>query len=202
MFIFSGLVSWWAAKQQARTAFIKFFLENFKWIAPLIALLVFALWIRGIINERDEAIKGLNNYINAIETEVESRQQELERLKAESRREVEAIEAKHIEDVNYIAQAYLKGFDREKTLDKKTISNLRNQLTDSMRTITEVNRTDGMPEDDTNRFAGVHSDATIIGRLEKEIEDLRLAGAYAASDYNRCKAYKDEMDRKIGVESQ
>lgn len=180
--------------------FITFVRNN--WQALAIAAIVGFLYIRGSIikSERDEALAT----INAMQEAAFKRDVEVTLLTERGKRAVEALTQSHDEQIAQLLEA--------KANDKKTISNLRGNLSNSLRDKAD-NYHSIMSNDDTNQSASTdidtdsdrtYKDADTDYRVmylgaQSYIETLEQAGAIAAADYNLCRDYVIGEQSRIGV---
>jgi hypothetical protein len=90
--------------------------------------------------------------------------------------------------------------EKKRTTD---VESVRADLTEQLRRANEDRlRANSMSENDRRGPAGENGDPTAIGRCELEVESLRAAGAFCASDYNKCKRAFDSNKARIGVETE
>lgn len=199
----SDIASWWVARQKARAEMMAkafgFFVDNLKWIIPLVLIVLAILWVRNIINERDEALENLaiakaalQTYKDNVERVAKEQKTLVDKLREDGKQNIANIEAQHIKDIQHIAKLYGK----ELTNGKTAINHYRNELANRLLERKDNgNGASAMPENDQDRPASADCDATIARE-----RTLMEAGAICASDYNICKAYVDSEQKRIGVE--
>ena len=176
------------------------------WKQLAIALIIGVFFIREqtLKSERDSALQTIAD----MRLEAIKKNAEVALLKQQGKRDTEALQASHIKDIQHIGSLYGKVIND----DKKSISNYRTALADKLRKQSE-SIVSGVPKDDANRLAGGDSHGNIIAESEESegfyrkaylgaqyyIETLEQAGAVCAADYNACKAYVDQEQKRIGV---
>lgn len=197
--LFTGIASWWVARQKARAemkvAVSKFLLENFKWIVPLILCILLALFVRGVMNERDHAIEraktaenALKIYKQEVQQEAELQQAKVAQLREEGKRNVAKIEANHIKDIQHIAKQYGKVIQN----DQKAINNYRIELSNRLREQTTSDDSSRVSENDANTITRDNCDTTAIRTLKE-------AAKVCTKDYNACFQYIKKEQARIGV---
>jgi hypothetical protein len=176
------------------------------WQLLAIALLITICYLRiaYIKAERDSA----RQTIADMQLEAIKKNAEVALLKQQGKRDTEALQASHIKDIQHIGSLYGKVIND----DKKSISNYRTALADKLRQQSE-DSDKRVSENDANRLAGGDSHGNIVAESEESegfyrkaylgaqyyIETLEQAGALCAADYNACKAYVDQEQKRIGV---
>lgn len=172
------------------------------WKALAIALLITICYLRiaYIKAERDSA----RQTIADMQLEAIKKNTEVALLKQQGKRDTQALQASYNEIVTYL----LKG----KSDDKKTNDRLRSALADKLRQQSE-DSDKRVSENDADRPAGGDIHGNIATESEESesfyrkaylgaqyyIETLEQAGALCAADYNACKAYVDQEQKRIGV---
>jgi hypothetical protein len=180
----------------------------------LLPILIFAIasiiwWqITSIIDERDEAIRDLNDLQHALDIAKAENAGKLAALKAEGIRNQAKQKQQHIADIQHIGNQYGKVINN----DKDVIS-YRNAVISKLRQQQAARSSNGMPKDDESGSAGSDSNTAAI-RIGEEspefyksaylgaqqfIETLKQAGAVCAADFNACKSYVDSEQERIGV---
>jgi hypothetical protein len=180
----------------------------------LLPILIFAIagviwWqITSIIDERDEALRDLNNLQHAFDIAKAENAGKLAALKDEGIRNQAKQKQQHIADIQHIGKLYGKVINNEK--DAITY---RNAVINKLRQQQAASSANGVPKDDASGLAGDDSNSASI-RLGEEspefyrrayhgaqqyIETLTQAGAVCASDYNACKSYVDSEQGRIGI---
>lgn len=162
--------------------------------------------IAGVIFMRVQIIKSERD--DALATIAEMRQEALKKntevaiLKRQGKRDTEALQASYDSRITELLEINAN--------DKKTIANYRNQLANSLRDKAKDYH-DRLPADDADKIASTDSNATTAGDESLEfyrgayigcqtyVETLEKAGMVCATDYNTCKAYVDQEQKRIGV---
>lgn len=173
-------------------------------IALILIVLVVYVRVQVIKSERDSALKTI------AEMQLEATKQD-ERVKIsneQGKRDLASLQASHVADIQHIGALYGK----EITNDKKAISNYRIALAEQLRKQSEGGASI-VPNNDANQPARDNSDTAIARQPEDSdtdyrvmylgaseyIKTLKQAGAVCAADYNLCKAYVDQEQKRIGV---
>ena len=176
------------------------------WKVLAIALLITICYLRiaYIKAERDSA----RQTIADMQLEAIKKNTEVALLKQQGKRDTQALQAKYIKDIQHIGSLYGKVINN----DKKSISNYRTALADKLRQQSE-DSDKRVSENDADRPAGGDSHGNIVAESEESegfyrkaylgaqyyIETLEQAGALCAADFNACKAYVDQEQKRIGV---
>lgn len=176
------------------------------WKPLAIALIIAVVFIRvqTLKSERDSALQTIAN----MQIEAIKKNAEVALLKLQGKRDTDALQASHIKDIQHIGSLYGKVINN----DKKSISNYRIALADKLRQQSEDSDS-RLPSNDENRPSGGDSHGNIATESEESesfyrkaylgtrdyIETLDQAGAVCAADYNACKAYVDQEQKRIGV---
>lgn len=185
-------------------AAIQFIRTYWKPLAILLIISVCYLRIAYIKSERDSALQTIAN----MQLEAIKKNAEVALLKRQGKRDTDALQASHIKDIQHIGSLYGKVIND----DKKSISNYRAALADQLRKQSEGSDS-RLSSNDQDRPAGGHSHGNIATESEESegfyrkaylgaqyyIETLEQAGAVCAADYNACKAYVDQEQKRIGV---
>lgn len=192
------------------TLFIALFKEYWKAALILVIAAFFFIQYHIIKSQRDHALQA----ITEMQQETLKQSARVQLLTEQGKRDTGALQATYNEIVTYL----LKG----KSDDKKTIGNLRASLDGKLLKQSEsYNST--VPNNDANRPSGDDSNtnvayqgkqAEIVDETSENfykaaymgtreyIETLEKAGAVCAADYNVCKAYVDQEQKRIGVYSE
>lgn len=176
------------------------------WKAIAIAAIIAVVYIRFqiITNERDDALQTIAN----MQQEAIKQNARVSLLNEQGKRATDALQASHVADIQHIGALYGKQINN----DKKSIDNYRNQLASKLREQAS-NRDSGLPNNDTNQSTNSNGDTTDTRQSEDSDTDYRMmylgaqeyiktleqAGAVCATDYNTCKQYVDEEQKRIGV---
>lgn len=162
--------------------------------------------IAGVIFMRIEIIKSERD--DAIDTIAEMHQEALKKntevalLKHQGKRDSDALQASYDSRITELLEINAN--------DKKTIANYRNQLANSLRDKAKDYH-DRLPADDADKIASTDSNAAATGEESLEfyrgayigcqtyVETLENAGMVCATDYNACKSYVDQEQKRIGV---
>ena len=176
------------------------------WKPLAVALIIAVVFIRIQIlkAERDSALQTIAN----MQLEAIKKNTEVALLKQQGKRDTDALQASHVKDIQHIGSLYGKVIND----DKKSISNYRTALADKLRKQSE-DSDKRVPSNDADQLAGGDSHGNIVAAGEEAesfyrkaylgtrdyIETLEQAGAVCAADYNACKAYVDQEQKRIGV---
>lgn len=148
------------------------------------------------IKEKEQAIKVLNDKINADIAEAKKRDAEnrLNTILLQKKTDAEIAKYKSALNVIYAKQ---KGLKNEISINKRDIANWRERVRVELESKTiQAAR---VSENDTDRLAIRDSNTTLLEPISKELEVCQEAGAICAADYNLCKSYVDNQQSIIGV---
>lgn len=173
-------------------------------LALILIILVVYVRVQVIKSERDSALKT----IAEMQLEATKQDERVKVLTEQGKRETASLQAAHVEDIQHIGAIYGK----EITNDKKAISNYRIALAEQLRKQSEGGASI-VSNNDANQPARDNSDTAIARQPEDSdtdyrvmylgaseyIKTLKQAGAVCAADYNLCKAYVDQEQKRIGV---
>jgi hypothetical protein len=148
------------------------------------------------IKEKDQAVKALDDKINADIAEAKKRDAEnrLNTILLQKKTDAEIEKYK-----SQIALIISKGKSNE-AISNRTINNWRERV--RLELESKTIQAARMFENDTDRSARQNSDTTLsrpIHEVQTELEVCQEAGAIAAADYNLCKSYVDHQQSIIGV---
>lgn len=181
------------------------FIELLKryWKAALILVIVafFLFNYLFIKSQRDDALQTIAD----MQLEAAKKNAQVKLLTEQGKRDTSALQASYNEIVTNLLKA--------KDDDKKTISNLRGSLADRVRQ--QSDSYDRLPNNDANQLAGNDSNGLSATETESAesfyrkayigtreyIETLEQAGAVCAADYNVCRDYVVQEQKRIGVYS-
>lgn len=151
------------------------------------------------IKEKEQAVKALDDKINADIAEAKKRDAEnrLNTILLQKKTDAELAKYKSALDAIYLKQ---KGLKNEIAISQRDINNWRDRVRIAVEK--QANQTNGVFKNDTDRSAKQNSDTTLprpIHEVQTELEVCQEAGAIAAADYNLCKSYVDHQQSIIGV---
>lgn len=196
------------------TALFLFARKNWQVIAIGVIIGLVYFRITAIVDERDEAKKSLKQTTELIRDNERKRQAELEISRKQGKQNVATIEAKHLQDIQHIANQYTKGWNHDNQTNRSVIASLRGELDSRLRNQSAANDSARVSEDDANRIARTNGNTSFTGSSENQadfyraayrgaqeyIETLESAGAMCAADYNLCKSYVDSEQARLGVD--
>lgn len=180
------------------------FLRNY-WQYIAIAAIIAVLYIRIqiITSERDSALQTIADMQQAAL----KKNAEVALLNAQGKQATDALQASHIADIQHIGALYGQQINN----DQKSIDNYRNQLANQLREQAS-NSDSGLPDNVTDNATGNDSNAAIVRPIgpdadykmmylgaQSYIETLEKAGAVCASDFNLCRDYVLDNQKRIGV---
>ena len=176
------------------------------WKAALILVIAAFFLVTYLIikSERDSALKT----IAEMQLEATKQDERVKVLTEQGKRETASLQASHVAAIQHIRALY----GTEITNDKKAISNYRIALAEQLRKQSEGGASI-VSNNDANQPARDNSDTAIARQPEDSdtdyrvmylgaseyIKTLKQAGAVCAADYNLCKAYVDQEQKRIGV---
>lgn len=195
--IFSTVISFWKAKQEARISFYKaigeFIARHWRIILPLAIVALVLIKINALVNERDYWKKLYTDLDQTIYTANQVRQAELKAAREQGKKGVVTVIAKHQDDMTKIMRK-VRGDEK---INTRTINNYRDGLRLAIER--EANLRARVSEDDSHRLTGTDSD-TALAR-EQYIKTLEQAGAVCAADYNLCRDYVRNEQSRLGIEN-
>ena len=179
------------------------------WQPLAIALIIGIVFIRVQIlkSERDSALQTIAD----MQLEAIKKNTEVALLNQQGKRDTQALQEKYIADIQHIGSLYGKVIND----DKKSISNYRTALADKLRQQSE-DSDKRVPKDDADQPTGGDSHGNIVTESEESesfyrkaylgtreyIETLEQAGAVCAADFNVCRDYVTQEQKRIGVYSE
>lgn len=151
------------------------------------------------IKEKEQAVKTLNDKINADIAEAKKRDAEnrLNTILLQKKTDAELAKYRSALDAIYLNQ---KGLKNEIAISLRDIANWRDRVRNAIEE--QTNQTNGVFKNDTSGSARQNSDATLprpVHEIQTELEVCQEAGAIAAADYNFCKSYVENQQSIIGV---
>lgn len=201
--IFSTAISFWKAKQEvtiaATRALADFVVKNWRIILVLAILGLALIKLNALVNERDYWKKLYTDLDHTINVARAERTAELKAARAQGRKDLLNVIAKHQDDMVKI----MRKVRSNEAINARTINNYRDGLRLAIER--ETNLRAGVPENDSDRFAGANSYPAAtrehIEGLEEYIKTLEQAGAVCAADYNLCHDYVKNEQSRLGVEN-
>lgn len=177
---------------------LAFIRNNWQALAIIAIAGVIFMRIHILKSERDDAI----DTIAEMHQESLKKNTEVALLKQQGKRDSDALQASYDSRITELLEINAN--------DKKTIANYRNQLANSLRDKAKDYH-DRLPVNDADTIATSDSNATTAGEESLEfyrgayigcqtyVETLEKAGIVCATDYNACKSYVDQEQKRIGV---
>ncbi len=149
--------------------------------------------------EKNQAIKALNDKINADIAEAKKRDAEnrLNTISLQKKTDAEIEKYKSALNAIYAKQ---KGLKDEIAINQRDINNWRERV--RLELESKTIQAARVLEDDNNRLTSSDSYTAVsrpIHEVEAELIVCKEAGAICAADYNLCKSYVDVQQSKLGV---
>lgn len=169
-------------------------LRNY-WQYIALAAIIAVLYIRIQIveSQRDSALQTIADMQQAAL----KKNTEVALSNAQGKQAIDALQASHIADIQHIGALYGQQINN----DQKSIDNYRTQLANQLRKQSS-NSNSRLPNDVTIQSTEGNCDTTTTGRseeLREEVKTLKAAGSLCAADFNMCRDYVLDNQKRIGV---
>lgn len=192
------LALWFAKLKSVLSTIVSFCIAHYKIVIPFLIVVATILYIASLRASNARLEAKYNDYVQLNVELAEKRKIENAQKSDQGKREVAELTELHNKEIELILLDK-KGLKNEVDTNQRTIANLRDRLSKQISDYEDTR----LSSNDIHQFTESDSNATLFGRLQElegELVVCRKGGAVCASDYNKCKAYVDKEQARLGVE--